>query len=341
MRFAPRGRIVMATVTRTAISTRSHGGPSGVPREVICVWALFAVVTAEILVTYSRLPAAELYRVSASGLGGGLSRALVFVNFPLALAAIALVAFVFQRLTRQSLQAAAAVSVLLSAAVFWPGVVSEANLDARSVNALAALGVFLALVLTFAAVKRDGLSSRSRRRGDLARVTIALLLAVLALPWMAADLGFFLNGVPVLGSLYQTGAYARQLPGQIAAVHHGHHHGMDGFLLALSALILSRALVSVTPRYLRTVLTGYLALMLVYGIANLANDVWDEQVVKRGWTTWQIPDVVVPSASVPWAIIVAVAVALWAAFSWAGRRDLQETDRHLQSELRAPYANGR
>ena len=53
----------------------------GLPVEVALVWVLFAVVTVEVLVTYSRIPSGELYHVSGSGIEGGLSRALVFVNF--------------------------------------------------------------------------------------------------------------------------------------------------------------------------------------------------------------------------------------------------------------------
>ena len=54
---------------------------SGLPLEVGIIWAIFAMVTVEVIVTYSRLPAEELYHVSGSGISGGLSRALVFVNF--------------------------------------------------------------------------------------------------------------------------------------------------------------------------------------------------------------------------------------------------------------------
>ena len=60
------------------------------PLEVALVWAVFLVDAAAILVTYSRLPAHELYHVSGSGLTGGLSRVLVDSNFPVALAAIAI-----------------------------------------------------------------------------------------------------------------------------------------------------------------------------------------------------------------------------------------------------------
>ena len=51
--------------------------------------------------------------------------------------------------------------------------------------------------------------------------------------------------------------------------------------------------------------------MLVYGLTNEANDLWDEQIVKRGWTDWQIPDVLQPSASAAWAAMLAVAVLLF------------------------------
>ena len=49
------------------------------------------------MVTYSRIRPEELYHVSRSGLAGGLGRALVFLNFPAALAAIAIVLLVADR----------------------------------------------------------------------------------------------------------------------------------------------------------------------------------------------------------------------------------------------------
>jgi hypothetical protein len=144
----------------------------------------------------------------------------------------------------------------------------------------------------------------------------------LALPWLCADLGLSFNGVPVLGTLYQTGEL-RSLPhvhGLHPAVHHGHHHGMDGVLLILSALLLSRALTSVTAPWLRRTLGAYLALMFCYGAGNLANDFWLEQVVKRGWTDWEIPGVTTPKATVAWGVIVLAAGALWATSLVRGRR---------------------
>src|SRR5262245_45437176 len=157
----------------------------GLPLEILIVWALFAVVTVEVIVTYSRLPPDQLYHVSGSGIEGGLSRALVFVNFPVALAAIALLAILNERVGHRILVVVAA---LLCAVVVWPGVVRESNLDARLINAVPALGVLLALLLTFAVARRGGISRRAWRGSDWVRVGVAAALLFLAVPWLAADL---------------------------------------------------------------------------------------------------------------------------------------------------------
>jgi hypothetical protein len=51
--------------------------------------------------------------------------------------------------------------------------------------------------------------------------------------------------------------------------------------------------------------------MASYGAGNIANDFWLEQVVKRGWTLWEAPDVTEPRTSVAWAVIVIAAAAVW------------------------------
>jgi hypothetical protein len=63
---------------------------------------------------------------------------------------------------------------------------------------------------------------------------------------------------------------------------------------------------------LRQGLAAYLALMLCYGVGNYANDFWIEQVVKRGWTTWEIPNVLQPRLTIAWSLIVIAAVVVWA-----------------------------
>jgi hypothetical protein len=273
---------------------------------------MYAAVGVAIFVTYARSPVSELYHVSGTGLEAGASRALVFLNFSTALAAIAVLLVLLDRLQTRLELGLAAVAIMLCAAPFWPGVVNQSNLDARPVNAVAAVGVALALVLTLRASSRDVASRPERRQGDLLRVAVGVLLLALGLPWIAAELGFSFDSVPVLGTLYQTGELRLQ-PGDPVfhpAVHHGHHHGMDGVLLVGTALVLSRVVPAVGARWLRGVLGAYLAVMLCYGVGNIANDFWLEQVTKRGWTSWEVPDVTTPKATTAWGLIVVAAVVL-------------------------------
>ena len=98
----------------------------------------------------------------------------------------------------------------------------------------------------------------------------------------------------------------------IAAVHLGHHHGGDGTMLVLTALLLSR--VRVPGRRLRVVLAAYLGLMLSYGAVNLTQDFWREQVVKRGWVETDIPSALLPGFRPIWLVIVVLAVLATVAF---------------------------
>ena len=75
-------------------------------REVYVVWLLFALAAVAVFVTYWRLPPSELWKVTHSGLAGGAGRAFVFLSYSAALAAIAVVAIVVDRL--QDRRAAAA-----------------------------------------------------------------------------------------------------------------------------------------------------------------------------------------------------------------------------------------
>ena len=263
---------------------------------VAVLWAMFAVVAAEIVATYSRIPPEKLYSVSGTGVGAGFGRALVFLNFPVALAALPVLALAAERLRRGALLAVPAAA--LCAAVFWPGVVDQYDLDARPVNALAAAGVALVVALSLAA----GLH---RERVRLHPAPIALLL--LAIPWLAADLGFHLDGVPVLGWIFLTG----KLVGPLAAVHLGHHHGMDGVLLTLAALLLVPLARRIRAPALRLVVGLYLGLQIAYGLANTAQDAWLEQVAKRGWTTHVIPSVLHPALTLPW-LGIALAATVFA-----------------------------
>jgi hypothetical protein len=100
------------------------------------------------------------------------------------------------------------------------------------------------------------------------------------------------------------------------AVHHGHHYGMDGTLLVWSALLLWPLVGGMRAAWTRGLAGAYLALMLCYGAANLANDFWLEQIVKRDWTSRELPDVTRPKLSIAWGVIVVGAAVVWALTSW-------------------------
>lgn len=290
-------------------------------REVYVVWLLFALAAVAVFVTYWRLPPSELWKVTHSGLAGGAGRAFVFLSYSAALAAIAVVAIVVDRLQDRRAVLLGIVSVVLCATVAIPGVQTPNDLDAKWANLPAVVGVAIAASLTvWAAARGRAEEVHTTRAGDLARVGTTLVVLFFATPYIAAELGFFLNGVPLLGWIFQTGQLRPEPGGGAAhaAVHHGHHHGLDGFLLAVTALLLSRLLGGIRRHGLRALTAAYLSLMLVYGLANMANDLWTEQVVKRDWTSWQIPDVLSPSLSAAWALIVACAVVVYLAF-WRER----------------------
>jgi hypothetical protein len=266
--------------------------------EALGAWTMWGAVTLAVLVTYSRLDATELYNVSHEGLAGGLSRAVVLLNFPIAVVAIAAALLAVAALPRMAWLVAGP-AIALSAVV--PFAVDQDDLDVRWVNAIPAVGVVLALSLPVAAAHRAGASLAPRRAGDPLRLVAAALVLVFSLPWIAAELGFHLPGDVFLGEeLY------REEDGRLfAAVHLGHHHGGDGTFLVLTALLLSRA--RMRPGVLRTVFTSYLGAMFAYGAVNFVQDLWHEQVVKRGWTDVDIPSALLPGLRPIWLVIIVLA----------------------------------
>jgi len=281
--------------------------------EVTAVWAMLAAVAVATTVTYARIPTSELYHVGVGGLAGGLGRALVYVNFPVALIAVGMLPFLLARLpATRPVHAVAVASLVLCAFVAVPGVVDQADLDAKWINIVPAAGVALALGLWVRAL-RDGIGPLDPwERLDWVRLAAAVLVVFVALPWEFAELGVYVSHVPLIGHLF-LGAQIRPSAGvepTLHAVHLGRHHGMDGTLCMLSGLALSR-LVKDVPRGVMHELAAFaVGALLVYGALNVANDAWDEQVWKRGWTDWMLPSFLRPG--ITWGflvLLIGVAVA--------------------------------
>jgi hypothetical protein len=292
--------------------------------EALIVWALFAAVGATVLVTYARLPPEDLYHTSGSGIEAGAARVLVFLGYPFSIVAIALAALAAARLATRTAALAAAVVAALCATIGVPGVIDQANLDARPVNALAGAGVAIALALTLVALVREGVGPpRPFGPADLVRALGAVALLLVGLPWVFAELGFYVSDVPVLGRVFLAEEIVPSTGGEpsLHAVHLGRHHGMDGVLLAISALVLSRVPRQLAPRWQAVTLSAYLALMLVYGLANALQDFWTEQLVKRGTVSVKIPSLIRPDASWSWAAIVGATLVICLGVFRVGRVD--------------------
>jgi len=290
--------------------------------EALAVWCLFAPVALAILITYSRLPAGELYHTSGGGLDAGLGRTLVFAGFPLGIVAVAISWIAAARVRTRLAVVAAVGATVLCASVGLPGVIDQNDLDARPVNAIAAIGALLALVLTACAMARGGLGdSAPFGRGDVLRIAAASVIVFCSLPWVWAELGYYVSSAPVLGAVFIAEEVRPSLGGEpsLHAVHLGHHHGMDGVLLALGALTLSRVPVRMPGKREGTALALYLSLMLAYGLANALQDGWNEQLVKRGTIDAKLPSMIRPEVSPVWAGIVVGAVVIYLALFRVGR----------------------
>lgn len=287
-------------------STPSGSRHGAAQSEVLAVWAMWALVLTIVTVTYARLDPSELYHVSGDGMTGGLSRVIVLMNFPIAIVAVAVIFITFDTLPARWwwIGGPALAMCLLTA---YPGVVDNKDLDATAVNAIPATGVALALILTLAAQrmpKKGGPDRPAARRlpFDGARMAITVVVLLLSLPWLAADLGVFLPDNLFLTERPITGSDGKVNP----AVHLGHHHGLDGALLLITALLLSRVRLS-SKRLARTT-TIFVSLMFAYGATNFIQDLWHEQLQKRGWVEWKIPSALEPTLTPIWLIVIAATV---------------------------------
>lgn len=263
------------------------------------MWALCGVIALAILVTYSRIPHEKLYHVSGDGLLGGLSRVVVFVNWPGALIASAVLGIVVER-TRRPL--VALVALVLCLVIFIPGVLDQADLDAKWINVVPAIGVLLVFSLSVAAARSGGVGGWGSPRGDRVRIAAFAVLGLVSLPWFFSELGFYIPGGVFLASEVHEG---------LAAVHLGEHHGFVGLQVIAAMILLSRELPRLNVGWRRTALAAWMSGLIAYGLGNIANDAWGEQVVKRGWTDFGLPSVVRPSVNWLWLVVLAVGAAIF------------------------------
>ncbi|MGH3074189.1 MAG: hypothetical protein ACRDQC_04660 [Gaiellales bacterium] len=304
---------------RAAQTTSPAGGPG--LQEALVAWAVWGVVAVGVWETYARFPPIELYNVTRSGFAGGAARTLVFLDWPVAIAAVAIVVVAADRIlagpasagVRWGTTITAAAAIALSATIALPDVLDPDHLDAHPRNLPAAVGVLLAFGLTLVAVWLRGAGPREPlTRGDLLAIAVVPVLIAIALPWILAGAGLYTGDVPVLDDIYVSKAIVPE-PGEpaLVAVHLGNHEGIDGILLAATAFGLRRPLRRMRPTVMRPLLGAYLALIAVYGLAVAADDFWLEQLQKRGTVSRGLPYVLTPGPRPAWAALLAVAAVVY------------------------------
>jgi hypothetical protein len=275
--------------------------------EAVVLWGLYAVDLALIAAAPRRR------RDPASGVGAPSARRRVaaFVAHPLAPAAVPLGLLAACRAAPDRGGRFGGATLALGMAL--PGV-ARRTLGRRERGVGPALGATAAaLALTAAAIYRAGVGGFApRRRGDGVRLALGGGLAVAALAWLLADLGVYAGDVLGLRRVFLS--RQRLPPGARGpAVHLGHHHGLDGALLAWTGLALSRQVPAVPTRPARDGLGLLLSGMTLYGLARAAEDAWYEQVVKRGWTRRRLPRLVAdgrPESPGAWAALLGLSVAV-------------------------------
>lgn len=291
-------------------STSRHG-----MMEAAIVGGLSLLTAALVFITYARFPVEEFYNVSKVGLSGATGRMIVELNFPIAFIALALLPIAVSTLLSASwrprltvIAAILAAALCLVAAV--PGVVKQSDLDFKPVNLVPAAGVAITAILIALAIRARGIGPvEPWRTSDTVAAIVGGIFLLAGLPWVLAQAGFYIESVPGLGRIFMSKGMENGV--EEIYVHLGDHHGYSGLLILLSALVLRRVIGLLRPFWLDRVLSAYVAFMAAYGIANVIQDGWYEQVLRRGWSSYDIPNTTVPALTPVWGLILLGAVILW------------------------------
>jgi hypothetical protein len=283
--------------------------------EAAIVGGLSLLTAAAVFITYARFPVDAFYNISKAGLSGAAGRMIVELNFPIAFIALALLPVAVSSLLAANWRPQASVIAAILAAALClvagvPGVVKQSDLDFKPINLVPAAGVAITAILVAIAIRVRGIGPVERWRGsDTVAAVVGGIFLIAGLPWVLAQAGFYIESVPVLGRVFMSKGTENGI--EEIYVHLGDHHGYSGLLILISALVLRRVIGLLQPFWLDRALSAYVAFMLAYGIANFIQDGWYEQIVKRGWSSYDIPNTTVPALTPVWGLIVLGAVVFW------------------------------
>ncbi|UCG01688.1 MAG: hypothetical protein JSW11_19015 [Candidatus Heimdallarchaeota archaeon] len=140
------------------------------------------------------------------------------------------------------------------------------------------------------------------------------LVIFLSLPWIFAQLGFYISDFPILGIIF----WARQStlqepePNYPNAVHIGTHHGTEGFLIIvflwIATMWILPAIVDDRVRQSLGAITGF---GFGYAIYNVVEDFLTEQIYKRGWMDFRLPSGTTPGLNLQYLTIVLIGIIIY------------------------------
>ena len=140
------------------------------------------------------------------------------------------------------------------------------------------------------------------------------LVTFLSLPWIFAQLGFYISDFPILGIIF----WARQStlqepePKYPNAVHIGTHHGTEGFLvivfLWIAVMWILPAIVDHRVRQTLGAITGF---GFGHAIYNAVEDFLTEQIYKRGWMDFRLPSGTTPGLNLQYVIILIIGIIIY------------------------------
>src|SRR5215813_7419318 len=177
--MAPKRGLVAREIGSVAVrgASRQNRGLG----KIYVIWLLVGLFTVAVFETYWRFPADELWKVSGTGVSGGLSRAFVFLSFSPALISISVLPIVLDRLDDRRATLLGVVAVVLCATVAIPGVQTPSDLDAKWSNLPAVIGVVIAFGLTVWAGRRGRPEPvRTTKAGDRARLAAGAIVLFFA-----------------------------------------------------------------------------------------------------------------------------------------------------------------
>ena len=315
------------------------------------MWVVIIFYSIPLFVVNAILPSSERYGISEEGFLAGFYRLILWLNFPVAVLSllcnfIVLDIWLDKRKEEGHLRSfyghkiwpvLTVLSSFLCLIVVFPGVLDDKNLQFDLVHLLPATGVLLSLIGFFSVFnllsdpEKKTSSPFEKIVGSKQKanwpIGIGLVLALLlSLPWIFADLGIYIGDIPLLGKAWMS---REPTPHRewLAAVHLGHHHGMDGLFLLFFALLIGKDLSDLALSSLRLSLSFCCALLVPYGFWALFSDFWEEQIWKRGVTDLCFDNALTPQVNLYW--LGFLVVALLVHFFWfsqvKGKREAEKT----------------